>query len=70
MAVRKLKKKKATRQRTGTRTVKVLKQHGHSRSIRADSKRSAMPPGRRVTPHGSKYTETRQNRSDKRNSSI
>ena len=45
--------------------IKRLKQHGKS-NIKADKKRKALPPGRRVSKTGKKYTETRKNRSDTR----
>jgi hypothetical protein len=35
------------------------------KSIKSDRKRSALPPGRRISKSGKKYTEHRQNRSDK-----
>jgi len=36
------------------------------KSLKSDKKRKALPPGRRISKNGNKYTEHRQNRSDKK----
>ena len=48
----------------GTKTTKTMKQRGKSVNKR-DKKLKAHAPGKRKTSWGSKYTETRKNRSDK-----
>ena len=45
-------------------TLKILKQRGTSNTA-IDSARSALPPGKRVTPWGTTYWESRKNRSDR-----
>ena len=47
------------------RTTKVLKQTGTRKSVKADKRVKALPPGRRVSKTGKRYTETRRNRSDR-----
>lgn len=46
------------------RNVKVLDQTGKTQ-IKADSKREALAPGKRISKAGNVYWETRRNRSDK-----
>jgi hypothetical protein len=60
-APRKRARKAAPRKRV--RTVKRMKQTGTS-NRRYDRHVQAMPPGRRVSRTGRKYTERRRNRSD------
>lgn len=62
MAKRKT-KKKPSRRGVGTRTVKVRKQRGTSKTKR-DKMLKAHAAGKRVTKHGTTYWETRKNRSD------
>lgn len=57
------KARRATRGK-GTKTTKTMKQRGKSANKR-DKKLKAHAPGKRKTTWGSKYTETRRNRSDK-----
>lgn len=71
-----VKRKRATKttrrssRRTGTRrlprTTKISKtQTGKRKSVRADRKKSALPPGKRLSTSGKVYYERRRNRSDK-----
>jgi hypothetical protein len=43
--------------------IKKLWQTGKT-NLESDAKRAALPPGRRISASGKKYTETRRNRSD------
>lgn len=76
---RKTTKKKATRKRTTTKartkkrfvaTKKIYKQTGTRVSLKADRKRTAIRPGKRISAGGNAYTETRKNRSDMRGKRI
>jgi len=40
------------------------------KSIKSDRKRTALPPGRRISVNGNTYTEHRQNRSDKKKTRL
>jgi len=52
-------------------TVKVSKkQIGHVKSIKADRRRKALTPGKRISRNGKIYYERRKNRSDKKGSRI
>ncbi len=42
-----------------------MSQTGKIKSVKADKRKTALPPGRRISKTGTKYTETRRNRSDK-----
>lgn len=64
----KIRHKRVTKRKKG-RTIKILKQHGTS-NIKADRKRKALTPGKRVSRYGNKYTETRKNRSDKKGKKV
>jgi hypothetical protein len=46
------------------RNVKVLDQTGKTH-IKADAKRKALAPGKRISKSGNVYWESRKNRSDK-----
>lgn len=48
----------------------VSYQTGTRKSLSADRKRVALPPGKRISRHGKIYWETRRNRSDRRGSRI
>ena len=56
--------------RTAKRKPKVISvykyQTGTRKSVKVDRKRKALPPGKRMSKTGRKYTETRRNRSDKK----
>lgn len=58
--------KKITSKRYGKvpKTTKIMKQHGTRKSLKSDVKKRALPPGKRISKSGKKYTETRRNRSD------
>ena len=65
------KKKKAEHKRTkkkklkGPRVIKVVNyQSGKRASLKADRKRKALKPGKRISRTGKIYWETRRNRSD------
>jgi hypothetical protein len=60
---KKVTKKKTTRSRA--RVLSVSKRQTGRSNKRIDKKRTALPPGRRVSRRGKKYTETRANRSDR-----
>jgi len=62
-------KKKGKRKSKKGKTIKLLKQTGKSK-LGADRKRKALPPGRRISKKGKKYTETRRNRSDKKGKRV
>ena len=75
MVKRKTTRRKTTREPTrrtkrkvgrgvGTRTVKVRKQRGRSKT-KVDKRLKAHAAGKRVTKWGTTYWETRKNRSDK-----
>jgi len=51
------------------RTLKILKQRGTS-NLKIDEKRSALPPGKRISKTGKIYWETRKSRSDLVGSSV
>jgi hypothetical protein len=54
-----------TRKLRGPRVLKVVKyQTGKRSSLKADRKRKALPPGKRISRTGKIYWETRRNRSD------
>ena len=57
------KKKTAAKKRPRTTTRKP--QTGKRSNRKRDKARKALPPGKRVSKTGSKYTETRRNRSDR-----
>ena len=46
-----------------SKTVRVLDQVGKT-SVKADAKRKALAPGKRISSSGKVYWETRKNRSD------
>ena len=50
-------------------TLKILKQRGTSNKL-IDEKRSALPPGKRISRTGRIYWESRRNRSDKLGTKI
>ncbi len=52
------------------KTIKILMQTGHSKSIPRDKGRSAKLPGKRISKTGKIYWETRQNRSDEALSNV
>jgi len=53
------------------RTVRVSKrQSGKRKSVKADKKRKAMQPGKRISKNYKIYWETRRNRSDKKKSLL
>lgn len=58
--------KKSRRAKAHARVIKVSKkQTGKTKSIKADKKRKAMKPGKRISKTGNIYYERRRNRSDK-----
>ncbi len=61
-------KRKATKKKTKFSRPKVIKrtnrQTGKTHK-KPDSKRTALPPGKRRSKNGNIYTETRKNRSDR-----
>ena len=58
-------KTRKTRKLKGPRVLKVVKyQTGKRESLKADRKRKALPPGKRISRTGKIYWETRRNRSD------
>ena len=52
-----------------SRHLKILKQTGTT-SIKEDSKRKALLPGKRISSSGKVYWESRKNRSDSKGSKI
>ena len=46
--------------------IKLKKQTGTRKSVKADRRIKARPPGIKIAKSGRKYTETRKNRTDKR----
>ena len=46
--------------------IKLKKQTGTRKSVKADRRIKARPPGIKIAKNGRKYTETRKNRTDKR----
>lgn len=62
------KRKPQAKKKTGTkrpRTIKVSRTQTGSTTRVVDKKPGALPPGRRISKSGKKYTERRRNRSDK-----
>ena len=71
MAKRRIVRRRPSRKRRA----KVLKADNRQtpksrKSIKADRKRNALPPGKRLSKNGKEYYEHRQNRSDKRGSKL
>ena len=52
------------------RTIRTMKQTGTRKSLHLDRQRKALPPGRRISRSGRRYTETRRNRSDRKGTNI
>lgn len=48
-----------------TISIEVTPQRKKGTSTETDKRRQALPPGKRLTPSGSVYSERRKNRSDK-----
>ena len=66
MVKRKVSKRKAVKGKGKLpRTVVVSKRQTGTSVRKVDKARTAMPPGRRLSASGKKYTENRRNRSDK-----
>ena len=62
---RKTRKTRKTRKLKGPKVLKIIKyQTGKRESLKADRKRKALPPGKRISRTGKIYWETRRNRSD------